>query len=67
MHIDRDSLATIRSTGNKIFTGLSQGTVKVLTDQEAPKTEAVLDTTSSKLAPRRRGMIFPLPRTADQE
>jgi hypothetical protein len=50
MHIDRDSLATIRSAGNKIFTGLSQGTAKVLKDPEAPKTEEVLDTTSSKSA-----------------
>jgi hypothetical protein len=49
-HIDRDSLATIISAGNKIFTELSQGTVKVLKDPEAPKTEAVLDTTSLKSA-----------------
>jgi hypothetical protein len=55
MHIDRDSLATIRSTGNKIFTGLSQGTVKVLKDPEAPKTEGVLDTTSSKSASEEEG------------
>jgi hypothetical protein len=32
IHINRDSLATIRNTGKKIFTGLSQGTVKVLKD-----------------------------------
>jgi hypothetical protein len=55
MHIDQDSLATIRSTGNTIFTGLSQGTVKVLKDPEAPKTEAVLDTTSSKSASKEEG------------
>jgi hypothetical protein len=65
MHIDRDSLVTIRSTGNKISTGLSQGTVKVLKDPEAPKTEAVLHLQSLPL--RRRGMILPLPRMADQE
>jgi hypothetical protein len=35
LHIDHDSLVAIRSTGYKIFTGLSQGTVKVLKDPEA--------------------------------
>jgi hypothetical protein len=37
LHIDRDSLVTIRKTGNKIFTGLSQGIVKVLKDPEMQK------------------------------
>jgi hypothetical protein len=55
MHIDRDSLVTIRSIGNKIFTGLPQGTVIVLKDPEAPKTQAVLDTTSSKSASEEEG------------
>jgi hypothetical protein len=67
MHINQYSLATIRSTGNKIFTELSQGTVKVLKDPEAPKTEAVLDTTSSKSASEEEGDDKPLPRTANQE
>jgi hypothetical protein len=34
LHIDRDSLVAIQKTGYKIFTGLSQGTVKVLKDPE---------------------------------
>lgn len=59
MHIDRDSLVTIRSTGYKIFTGFSQGTVKVLKDPEAPKAEAVLDTTSSKLTSEGEGDDIP--------
>jgi hypothetical protein len=28
LHIDRDSLVTMQKTGNKIFTGLSQGIIK---------------------------------------
>jgi hypothetical protein len=32
---DRDSYTRIRRTGHRIFTGLSQGTVKVLRDPEA--------------------------------
>jgi hypothetical protein len=55
MHIDRDSLATIRSTGNKIFTGLSQGTVKVLKDPEASTTDVLLDATSLKSASEEEG------------
>jgi hypothetical protein len=46
LHIDRDSLVAIRSTGYKIFTGLSQGTVKVLKDPEAQRGVG-LDTASS--------------------
>jgi hypothetical protein len=37
LHIDRDSLVTIQKTENKIFTGLSQGIVKVLKDPEMQK------------------------------
>jgi hypothetical protein len=48
LHIDRDSLAAIKSTGYKIFTGLPQGTAKVLKDPEVQKEEVVLDTASSK-------------------
>jgi hypothetical protein len=55
MHIDRDFLATIRSTGNKIFTGLSQGTVRVLKDTETPTTEMMLDATSLKSASEEDG------------
>jgi hypothetical protein len=37
LHIDRDSLVAIQKSGYKIFTGLSQGTVKVLKHLEAQK------------------------------
>jgi hypothetical protein len=37
LHIDWDFLAAIKRTRYKIFTGLSQGTVKVLKDPEAQK------------------------------
>jgi hypothetical protein len=37
LHIDRDSLVTIQKTGYKTFTGLSQGTVKVMRDPYAQK------------------------------
>jgi hypothetical protein len=48
--IDWDSLTAIKMTGYKIFTGLSQGIVKVLKDPEAQhqKEGVVLDTASSK-------------------
>jgi hypothetical protein len=39
--IDRDSLTVIKRIGYKIFTGLSQGTVKVLKDPEAEQKEEV--------------------------
>jgi hypothetical protein len=48
LHIDRDSLAAIQKTRYKIFTGLSQGTVKVLKDPEVPKEEKAPKSTSSK-------------------
>jgi hypothetical protein len=35
LFIDRDSYTCIRRTGHRIFTGLTQGTVKVLRDPEA--------------------------------
>jgi hypothetical protein len=35
LHIDWDSYTSIKRTGHKIFTGLTQGTVKVLRDPEA--------------------------------
>jgi hypothetical protein len=40
LHIDRDSLVTIQKTGNKIFTGLKQGTVKVLKDPETATSDS---------------------------
>jgi hypothetical protein len=49
LFIDQDSYTTIKSTRQKIFTGLSQGTVKVLKDPEAKhQQEAIPDTASSK-------------------
>jgi hypothetical protein len=47
LHIDRDSLVAIRSAGYKIFTGISQGTVKALNDPEAQQ-GVRLDTASFK-------------------
>jgi hypothetical protein len=46
LFIDRDSYTTIQRTGHRIFTGLSQGTVKVLKDPEAQ--HVMPDTASSK-------------------
>jgi hypothetical protein len=49
--IDRDSYTTIKRTGHKIFTRLSQGPFNVLSDPEAQyQQEAVPDTASSKAA-----------------
>jgi hypothetical protein len=44
--IDRDSYTTIKRTRHRIFTELSQGTVKVLKDPEAQ--HVMPDTASSK-------------------
>jgi hypothetical protein len=45
--IDRDSYNTIKRTGYKILTGLSEGMIKVLHDPEAQHhEEAVADTAS---------------------
>jgi hypothetical protein len=56
LHIDRDSLVAIKSTGYKTFTGLSQGTVKVLKDPGVQREEDVmLDTVSSKSVPEGEG------------
>jgi hypothetical protein len=60
LHIDWDSLAVIKSTGYKIFTGLSQGTVKVLKDPEAQQ-EVVLDTASLKSVSEGEGEDIPTP------
>jgi hypothetical protein len=46
LHIDRESYTSIKRTGHRIFTGLSQGTVKVLKDPEAQ--QAMPGTVSSK-------------------
>jgi hypothetical protein len=55
LHKDRGSLAAIKSTGYKIFTGLSQGTVKVMKEPEAQKENVVLDTASSKSVSEEEG------------
>jgi hypothetical protein len=60
--IDWDSYTTIKSTGHKIFTGLSLGTVKVLKDPEAQnQKEAELDTASSKSVSEGEGNEVPTP------
>jgi hypothetical protein len=46
LHTDRDSLTIIKKTGYRIFTELSQGTIKVLRDPEAQ--QAMPGTASSK-------------------
>jgi hypothetical protein len=60
LHKDQDSLAAIKSTGYKIFTGLSQGMVKALKDTETQK-EVTLDTTSSKSVSEEDGDDIPTP------
>jgi hypothetical protein len=59
LRIDRDSLVAIKNTGYRIFTGLSQGTVKVLKDPEAQREEVVLDTASSKSVSEDEGDDIP--------
>jgi hypothetical protein len=46
LHIYQDSYTSLKRTGHRIFTGLSQGTVKVLRDPEAQ--QAMPGTASSK-------------------
>jgi hypothetical protein len=72
LFIDRDSYATIKRTGHKIFTGLSQETVKVLKDPEAQhKQDAMPDTASPKSFSEGEGDDLPTPSDdrcrADQE
>jgi hypothetical protein len=55
LHIDRDSLETIQKTGYKIFTGLSQGIVKVLKDPEIQKEGGVPSIASSGSASEGEG------------
>jgi hypothetical protein len=58
LFIDRDSYTSIK----RIFTGLSQGTVKVLRDPEAPnQQETVPDTESSKSISEGKGGDTPTP------
>jgi hypothetical protein len=60
LHIDRDSLVAI-STGYKIFTGLSHGTVKVLKDPEAQRGVG-LNTASLKSVSEDEGEDIPTPK-----
>jgi hypothetical protein len=61
--IDRDSYTYIKRTEHRIFTGLSQGTVKVLRDPEAQSQQE--DIESSKSVSEGRGMTYPLPRMTE--
>jgi hypothetical protein len=62
LDIDRDSLEAIQKTGYKIFTGLSQGTVKVLKDPEVQKEGKAPDSaSSSKLGSEEEGDETPAP------
>lgn len=59
--IDRDSYTIIQRTGYKLFTGLSQSTVKVLKDPEAHQQETVIDTASSESGSEGEGDDIPTP------
>jgi hypothetical protein len=59
LFIDRDSYTTIQRTGIKIYTGLSQGTVKVLNDPEVQHwAEPVSETNSVSEGD---GDVIPIP------
>jgi hypothetical protein len=61
LHIDRDSLVAIQKTRYKIFTGLSQGTVKVLMDSEVQKEETAPNIASSDSVSEGEGDGTPIP------
>jgi hypothetical protein len=61
LRIDWDSLVIIQKTGNKIFTGLSQGIVKVLKDPEMQKEGSALSTASLESASEGEGDGTPTP------
>jgi hypothetical protein len=61
LHKDRNSFAAVKRTQYKIFTGLSQGTVKVLKDTEAQQKEVILYTASLKLVSEGEGDDIPTP------
>jgi hypothetical protein len=48
LFIDQDSYTSIRRTGHRIFTGLSQGTVKVLRDPEAQNQQEDIESSVSE-------------------
>jgi hypothetical protein len=59
---DGDSYTIIQRTGYKIFSGLSQGTVKVLDDPEIQRwVEPVTDTVSSNSISEEKGDEIPSP------
>jgi hypothetical protein len=59
LFIDRDSYTSIKSTGHRIFTGLSHGTVNVLRDTEAQNQQE--DIESSKSVSEGEGDDSPTP------
>jgi hypothetical protein len=61
LHIDRDCIVAIQKTGYKIFTGLSQGTVKVLRDPEVQKEKTEPNTASSESVSEEEGDGTPTP------
>jgi hypothetical protein len=64
LHIDQDSFLAIKRTGFKIFTGLSQGTVKILKDlkaQHQKEERAVLNIASSESVSEGEGNGTPTP------
>jgi hypothetical protein len=62
LFIDQDSHTIIQRTGYKIFTGLSQGTVKVLDDPEVQRrAESVTDTVSCNSVSEEEGDETPSP------
>jgi hypothetical protein len=70
LHIDWDSFLFTKRTRYKIFTGLSQGTVKVLRDPEAQHQKeeaAVLNAASSEFVSEGKEMEHPLPQMTGEE
>jgi hypothetical protein len=67
VHIDRESLMAIQQTGYKIFTGLSQRTVKVLKDPEAQNEETAPSIASSESVSEGEGDGTPTPPDAREE
>jgi hypothetical protein len=61
LHIDQNSLVAIQNTGYKIFTGLSQGMVKVLKDSEVQKEETAPNIGSSESVSEGEGDGTPTP------
>jgi hypothetical protein len=67
LHIDQDSLVAIQKTEYKIFTGVSQGTVKVLRDPEKKKKKKHHAQHPENRSLREREMKYLLPQMAKKE